>query len=81
MTTTDVRRGPRKSTGLCRFSENDTYRAYVQTELKSALALIELMDTAQHVDEFSEFEGQYDWIMLRAKVAVCYMLRLWELSR
>ena len=66
---------------LCRFSENDTYRAYVQTELKSALVLIELMDTAQHVDEFSEFEGQYDWIMLRAKVAVRYILTLWELSR
>ena len=66
---------------LCHFSENDTYRAYVRIELKSALALIELMDTAQHVDEFPEFADQYDWIMLRAKSAVRHMLALWKIPR
>ena len=45
---------------LCQFIPNDAYRAYVRTELNSALALIKLVDTAQHVDEFPEFEDQYD---------------------
>ena len=66
---------------LCQFSENDTYRAYVETELKSALALIELLDKAQHVDEFPEFANQYDWIILRAEFAVRHILALWKLPR
>ena len=66
---------------LCHFSENDAYRAYVQTELNSALALIELVDNAQHVDEFPEFADQYAWIMLRAGFAVRHMLALWKLPR
>ena len=66
---------------LCHFSENDAYRAYVQTELESALALIKLVDKAQHVDEFPEFEDQYDWIMLRAKFAVRLILALWKIPR
>ena len=66
---------------LCHFSENDAYRAYVRTELNSALALIDLVDTAQHVDEFPEFADQYEWIMLRGKVAVRHMLALWKLPR
>ena len=64
---------------LCQFIPNDAYRAYVRTELNSALALIELVDTAQHVDEFPEFEDQYDWIMLRAEVAIRHILALWKL--
>ena len=66
---------------LCRFSENDAYRAYMRTELESALALIKLVDKAQHVDEFPEFEDQYDWIMLRAKFAVRLILALWKIPR
>ena len=66
---------------LCHFIPNDAYRAYVQTELNSALALIKLVDTAQHVDEFPEFAGQYDWIMLRAEVAIRHMLALWKLRQ
>ena len=66
---------------LCKFSENDAYRAYVQTELKSALVLIELLDKAQHVDEFPEFADQYDWIILRAEFAVRHILALWKLPR
>ncbi len=64
---------------LCHFSENDAYRAYMRTELKSALALIELVDNAQHVDEFPEFADQYDWIMLRAEFAVRHIIALWKL--
>ena len=63
---------------LCQFIPNDAYRAFVRTELKSALTLIELVDTAQHVDEFPEFEDQFDWIMLRAEVAIRHMLALWK---
>ena len=64
---------------LCQFIPNDAYRAYVRTELNSALALIELVNTAQHVDEFPEFEDQYDWIMLRAEIAIRHILALWKL--
>ena len=66
---------------LCQFIANDAYRAFVRTELNSALALIELVDTAQHVDEFPEFEDQFDWVMLRAEVAVRHMLTLWKLIK
>jgi len=65
---------------LCQFTPDDAYRAYVRTELNSALALIELVDAAQHVDEFPEFEDQYAWIMLRAEVAIRHMLVLWKLA-
>ena len=63
---------------LCQFIPNDAYRAFVRTELKSALMLIELLDTAQHVDEFPEFEDQFTWVMLRAEVAIRHMLALWN---
>ena len=66
---------------LCHFSENDAYRAYVRSELKSALAIIDLVDTAQHVDEFPEFADQYDSIMLRVAFVVRHMLALWKLPR
>ena len=63
---------------LCQFIPNNAYRAYVRTEINSALALIELVDTAQHVDEFPEFDDQYNWIMLRAEVAIRHILTLWQ---
>lgn len=66
---------------LCQFTPDDAYRAYVRTELNSALALIELLDTAQHVDEFPAFEDQYEWIMLRTEVAIRHMLELWKQGR
>ena len=64
---------------LCHCVPNRAYRAYVQAELKSALAILELLDTAQHVDEFPEFADQYDWIMLRAEVCIRHMVELWKL--
>jgi hypothetical protein len=63
---------------LCSFIPNDAYRAYVRTELNSALALIDLLDTAQHVDEFQEFEAQYAWTVLRVEVAIRHMLTIWR---
>jgi hypothetical protein len=65
---------------LCQFIPNDAYRAYLRTELNSALALIELLDNTQHVDEFPEFEQQYEWIFLRLEVTVRHLLTLWKAS-
>lgn len=62
---------------LCRSIDNDAYREFVRTELESALALITLVDAAQHVDEFPEFEQQYDWTILRVEVAIRHILVLW----
>jgi hypothetical protein len=63
---------------LCQSIPNDTYRAYVRTELNSALALIELLDATQHVDEFPEFEQQYTWTILRVEVAIRHILTIWK---
>jgi hypothetical protein len=66
---------------LCSFIPNDAYRAYVRTELNSALALIDLLDTAQHVDQFPEFEKQYDWTVVRVEVAIRHILTIWKARR
>jgi hypothetical protein len=63
---------------LCSFIPNDAHRAYVRTELNSALALIDLLDTAQHVDEFPEFEEHYDWTVIRVEVAIRHILTIWK---
>lgn len=55
------------------------YRSFVRAELESALALIGIIDTAQHVDEFPEFEQSYNWIFLRVEVAIRFILELWKL--
>jgi hypothetical protein len=65
---------------LSQFIPNDAYRAFVREELNSALALIDLIDTAQHVDEFPEFEQQYDWTFLRAEVAIRHILTIWKMG-
>ena len=80
----DAKRHPTRATKvawLCQFISNKAYRAYVQTELESALALINLLDTAQHVDEFPEFEEQYNLIMLRLEIVIRHILALWKLIR
>jgi hypothetical protein len=63
---------------LCQFIPNEPFRAYVRTELDSALALIGLLDVTQHVDDFPEFEQQYDWTVLRVEVAICHILTIWK---
>jgi hypothetical protein len=65
---------------LCHFSPDNAYRACVRTEPDSALAQIGLIDTAQHVDEFPEFEDQWDWVMLCAEFGVRHMLALWRVD-
>ena len=63
---------------LCRSISDRAYRDFVRTELESALGLISVVDTAQHVDEFPEFAEQYDWIAARTAVCIRFMLVLWE---
>ena len=63
---------------LCQFIDNDAYRAYVRTELNSALALIDLLNATQHIDDFPEFEQQYDWTILRVEVAIRHILTIWK---
>jgi hypothetical protein len=63
---------------LCNFIPSEAYRAFVRTELNSALALIGLFDSAVHVDEFPEFEEQYEYIVLRVEVAIYHILTIWK---
>ena len=62
---------------LCRSIPQGTYRAYVRIEIASALALIDLVDNAQHVDEFPEFAEQYNLIVARVAFCVRHMLEVW----
>jgi hypothetical protein len=66
---------------LCEPVQNGDYRAYMRSELESALALVKLIDNTQHVDDFGEFETRYDWMVVRVEVAVEQMLQLWKLRR
>ena len=62
---------------LCRSIPNESYRRVLIAELDSALELIELFNTALHVDEFPEFEQSFPWTQLRLKVAIRYILEIW----
>jgi hypothetical protein len=66
---------------LCQFIPNDHYRAYLRDELDAALALINLLDIAQHVDEFPDIERGYEMIVHRVELAVRHMLTLWMMTR
>lgn len=63
---------------LCEFIPNDHYRAFVKTELTSALACIDMIDSSQHVDDYPEFEDQYNWILLRVEMAIRHILTIWK---
>lgn len=63
---------------LCNFIPNEAHRAYVRTELTSALALVGLLDASQHVDEFPEFEAQFEWTFLRVEYAIFHILTIWK---
>jgi hypothetical protein len=63
---------------LCLGIQNAKYRAYVRTELTSALALIGLLDSTQHVDEFPEIEETFEWTELRAEFALRQILTIWK---
>lgn len=69
-----------KADWLCQHIANEPYRDYLRAELDVALALISLLDTAQHVDEFPEFADGYDMIVLRAELAVRHILTLWMMT-
>lgn len=66
---------------LCEPVNNDAYRAVVRTELDATLALIELLDASQHLDEFPEFEDKFSWVVLRVEMAVRHILELWKLRQ
>ena len=61
---------------LCQSIPNEAYRKFVQTELDSALPLIDLLNSANHVDEFPEFEKSFSWTYLRMKVAICHIVTI-----
>jgi len=63
---------------LCLHLQNDKYRDFVRTELNSALALVGLLDSTQHVDEFPEIEEQFEWTELRAEFALRQILTIWK---
>jgi hypothetical protein len=64
---------------LCEPVANNAYRAFVRTELDATLAVIELLDASQHLDEFPDFQDKYDWVLLRVEMAVRQILELWKL--
>lgn len=63
---------------LCLGLQNAKYRDYVRTEISSALALIGLLDSTQHVDEFPEIEEMFEWTELRAEFALRQILTIWK---
>ena len=66
---------------LCEPVANDDYRAFVRAELDSTLALIDVIDVAQHVDQFPDFEEKYSWVLLRVEMAIRQILELWKLRQ
>jgi len=64
---------------LCEPIKFDAHRKYMLTEMQSALALIGLLDSASHVNDFEQFEQQYDWTIIRASVLLQHILTLRKL--
>lgn len=63
---------------LCQRIRNDEYRAFVLADLTAAVALIDLLDAANHKDEFPDFEMQYATVALRVEVTIRHLLTLWK---
>jgi hypothetical protein len=66
---------------LCEPVADEDYRKFVRAELDSTLALIDIVDVAQHVDRFPDFEDKYNWVLLRVEVALRLILELWLLRK
>ena len=49
-----------KADWLCQYIANESYRGYLRAELDAALALINVLDKSQHVDEFPELDEGYE---------------------
>jgi hypothetical protein len=58
--------------------QNAKDRDHVRTEISSALALIGLLDSTQHVDEFPEIEEMFEWTELRAEFALRQIMSMWK---
>lgn len=52
-----------------RFSNVRGNGGFSQTELDATLAVIELLDASQHMDEFPDFQDKCDWVLLRVEMA------------
>lgn len=63
---------------LCNSIANAEYRKCVKTEVDSVLALIDVLDSANHVDEFPEFEESFSWTVLRVRVAIRHIFTIWK---
>ena len=66
---------------LCQSIPNEKYREFVIAELESALALLDVLHAANHVDEFPEFEKSFSWTELRLKVAIRHIVEIWLTNR
>lgn len=65
---------------LSRFIKHEAHRKYIHAEMQSAIALIDVLDSTQHVDEFPDFENAYALFVLRVEMSVRHILTCWLLS-
>ena len=63
---------------LCNSIPNEGYRKFVKADLESALPLIDVFDSAVHVNEFQDFEESFSWAHLRLKVALYRIVKIWQ---
>lgn len=63
---------------LCEPLKNRSYGKVVRADLDSALTIIEAMSEAVHRDDYEEIEDAFRTMAIRAAVALCNLLKLWE---
>ena len=66
---------------LCRSIQDEGYRKFVRMELDSALAVLDLLNQAVHMNEFLELEESFSSVSARARFAIRHIARLWEKRR
>ena len=63
---------------LCRSIRHEGYRKFVRSELDSALAALDLLNEAIHVDEFPDLEESFTSVSSRVRSAIRHITRLLE---
>ena len=66
---------------LCRSIRHANYRKFVRLELGSALAVLDLLNEAVHVNEFRELEESFASVSSRVRFAVRQLATLSEEQR
>ena len=66
---------------LCRSIHNEGFRKFVRMELDSALAVLDLLNQAIHVNEFPELEESFTSVSARVRFAIRHLVTLWERRR